>query len=323
MPATGAALARKPIPRGETTTEATFRRGMGWLPDVPDFRDFNVNTETVRPAHAALSAKEPIKSMLKRMNIGAPAAKLPTRVDDLEKYFSAVEDQGELNSCTANAGVGIVEYFENRAFGRHIEASRLFLYKVTRNIIHETADQGAYLRNTMGAMALFGLPPEEYWPYEVADVNEEPPAFCYAFAQNYQAIKYYRLDPAGTTTKELLQRIKTNLAAGLPSMFGFAVYSSFRQAISTGEIPLPADGESLKGGHAMVVVGYDDHKGIQNTNPGGPKTTGALRIRNSWGSGWGDNGYGWLPYDYVLLEGAEDFWSVLKSEWVDTGNFKI
>jgi hypothetical protein len=76
----------------------------------------------------------------------------------------------------------------------------------------------------MGALVLFGVPPEEYWPYAIADFDKEPTAFCYAFAQNFQAIQYYRLDPPGTSKPTLLTRIKTNLAAGLPSMFGFTVY---------------------------------------------------------------------------------------------------
>lgn len=121
----------------------------------------------------------------------------------------------------------------------------------------------------------------------------------------------------------MLDRIKTYLAAGLPSMFGFTVYSSYRQADHTGKLPMPTAGEKIVGGHAVDAVGYDDGMKIKNTNPGAVETTGALLIRNSWGTGWGTAGYGWLPYDYVLKGLAVDWWSLLKNGWVDTGNFKI
>jgi len=188
--------------------------------------------------------------------------------------------------------------------------------------MHLKGDTGAFLRSTMGALVLFGVPPEEYWKYVIADFDKEPPAFCYAFAQNYQAIKYYRLDPCGTSKNVLLKRIKTNLAHQLPAMFGFTVFSSYNQAEETGKIPYPTTGEKIVGGHAVVAVGYDDNMKIKNTNPGAVETTGALLIRNSWGTGWGDKGYGWLPYEYVLNGLAIDWWSLLKNEWVDTGQFK-
>lgn len=249
-------------------------------------------------------------------------AALPTSVD-LRPWCPPIENQGSIGSCTANAGVALFEYFERRAFGKHIDASRLFLYKTTRNMLHWTGDTGAFLRTTMGAMVLFGVPPEEYWPYLVADYEKEPPAFCYAFAQNYKAISYYRLDPPGTTKSALLTHIKTNLAGGLPSMFGFTVYGSYTQANTTGKIPYPTKGEKIIGGHAVVAVGYDDSVKIKNTFTGATETKGALLIRNSWGPGWGSNGYGWLPYEYVLKGLAVDWWSMIKGEWVDTGMFKI
>jgi len=261
--------------------------------------------------------------MIKRVGVEKPAKKKLPVDCDLRKWCPPVENQSSIGSCTAHAGVGLVEYFERRAFGKHIDASRLFLYKVTRNLLHWKGDTGAFLRTTMEAMVLFGVPPEEYWRYVIADVDKEPPAFCYAFAQSYQAISYYRLDPPGTPRDALLSRIKTNLAGGLPSMFGFTVYSSVSQAETTGKVPFPTPGEENVGGHAVAAVGYDDKMKIKNTNPEAAATTGALIIRNSWGTGWGDGGYGWLPYEYVLRGLAIDWWSLLKNEWIDTGNFKI
>jgi len=260
--------------------------------------------------------------LLEKANVASAVNTLPAAVD-LRTWCSPVEDQGQIGSCTANAGVGMVEYFAKRALGKHIDASRLFLYKATRNLARITGDNGAYLRSTMGALALFGVPPEEYWPYVEADFDKEPPAFCYAFAQNYQALKYFRLDTPGTTATALLDRIKTNLAAGLPSMFGFTVYTSISRAAKTGQIPFPTPGDKIAGGHAVVAVGFDDKLPIKPAGPGGQATTGALLIRNSWGSGWGEGGYGWLPYQYVLNGLAIDWWALITNEWIDTGMFKL
>ena len=296
--------------------------GMGWLPDYPDFRDYTIEEKDIKPSLKALGQR-PIVKMLSDVGVTkAPSTATPDE-HDVKQWCPPIENQLSIGSCTANAGVGLVEYFERRAFGKHTDASRLFLYKVTRNLLGWTGDTGAYLRTTMAALALFGVPPSEYWEYNIADYDVEPTAFCYAFAQNYQAISYYRLDQPSLKRSDLLNRIKLYLRAGLPSMFGFTVYSSISQAGTTGEIPYPALGEKRVGGHAVVAVGYDDKKKIKNANPFAKTTTGALMIRNSWGTGWGDKGYGWLPYEYVMRYQAVDWWSLLKNEWVETKKFGL
>ncbi len=91
-------------------------KGAGWVPDPVDERD---------------------KVNLIDMSVG-----LPTSVD-LREWCSPIEDQGEINSCTAHAAITLVEYFQRRAFGKYLDASRLFLYKVTRNLLNWKGDRGA------------------------------------------------------------------------------------------------------------------------------------------------------------------------------------
>jgi len=282
--------------------------GTGWLPPMPDLRDYTEYNQEI----ALLNSK---------LGIVEGEQKVVTSVD-LRKWCSAIENQLDIGSCTANAGMGIVEYYQRRAFNKHIEGSRLFLYKVTRNLMQQTGDTGATIRDVMKALSLCGVPAEKYWPYNVADFDKEPPAFIYSIADNYEALKYFCHDPMGSDfpSATVLDSVKKYLAAGIPSMFGFYGFPSFNDSDVKGGIPYPCQGEKAEWGHAIVAVGYDDELKITNTKCN-KETKGALLIRNSWGTSWGDKGYGWMPYDYVLSKLAMDFWSLLSMEWVETGMF--
>ncbi len=284
--------------------------GTGWLPPMPDMRDYSTDHQD-------------IKKIAKTLGLSQRSLSIPASID-LRQWFSPIENQLNIGSCTAHAGMGIVEYFEQRAFGKYINGSRLFVYKATRNLMQVTGDTGAWLRNVMGALCLCGVPAEKYWPYDVADFDKEPPAFVYAVADNYEALNYFCHDPrsANVATDKVLSSVKKYLAAGIPSMFGFWGFPSFNSSNVKGGIPYPCPGEKAKWGHAIVAVGYDDNKKIENTKCN-TETKGALLIRNSWGTDWGEGGYGWLPYDYVFNKLAMDFWSLLRMEWVSTMQFGI
>jgi C1A family cysteine protease len=274
-------------------------RGLGWHRDLPDLRDYS-------PVH------QEVQDLLQRLKRprGARSSR-PQRIDWRE-FCTPIEDQQVLNACTAHACLGLLQYFERRALGKVIDPSRLFLYKMTRQLLHWTGDTGTALRPTVKAMIRFGIPPEEHWPYELTKLDQQPDPFLFSFAKEVQSICYLRLDPRGTSGEETLENIKAFLAAGFPSMFGFPVLSSLSQ---DQDIPFPTVFDFLRGGQAVIAIGYDDVRVIRSTR-------GALLIRNSWGTGWGEGGYGWLPDAYVKEQLAVDFWTLLKPEWLDSREFE-
>ncbi|PYX54585.1 MAG: hypothetical protein DMG76_21120 [Acidobacteria bacterium] len=118
-------------------------RGMGWVSYRPDFRDYTPGHPTILELTCKLKSE--------RGFAGAPPRSI-----DLRKWCAPIQNQGSLNSCRANAASGIIQYFQNRAYGKYAAPSRLFIYRATRNLLHWTGDTGANLRTTMGTLAMFG-----------------------------------------------------------------------------------------------------------------------------------------------------------------------
>ena len=201
----------------------------GWVPDIPDARDF------------LFSAPEGV------------LAKLPKKTNMTSK-FPPVYDQGQLGSCTANAIGAAFEYDQRKEGLEDFMPSRLFVYYNERAIEGTVdSDSGAMIRDGIKSIAKLGVCTETTWPYEITKFTDKPTQAAYDEAGAHQALVYRRV--LGT-----LHQMQGCLASGYPIVFGFSVYESFMgQAVAqSGEVPLPPRGEKLIGGHAVVAVGYDD-----------------------------------------------------------------
>ena len=245
----------------------------GWLPDLPDARDY------------LFSAPE------------AVLATLPSKVD-LRRQMPAVYDQGQLGSCTANAIAAAFEYDQTQQKLTDFMPSRLFIYYNERAVEGTVAsDSGAMIRDGIKSVAKLGVCDEQVWPYDVSQFTDKPSRGAYSDAKKHQATVY-------RSVLASLRQLQGCLASGYPFVFGFSVYESFmeQQVADSGEVPMPAPGEKLVGGHAVVGVGYDDS--VQR-----------FIVRNSWGPKWGTKGYCTMPYGYLTdPQLASDFWAIYTVE---------
>jgi len=279
-------------------------KGIGWHPDLPDPRDYTYRHDEVLKLLCGLKRTKR-KTLPKHVDL---------RGDDEGEYFTPPEDQGPLNCSAACAVLGLVEYFERRVRGRTFEGSRLFLYKVTRNRLHKRlrvmGDTGVDLRTTLKVLVQFGVPPEEHWPYDIDNFDEEPSAFLYGLAKPFHDVRYFRLDEPNCDGAKTWNVVKSFLAAGFPVAFGFSVPTSLT---ADANVPYRPELDSIRGGQAAVAVGYkSNHFG---------RGQHALLIRSSWGSQWGDNGNGWLPIAFLRAQLAKDFWALVSEQWLDANEF--
>ena len=202
----------------------------GWVPDVPDQRDYLLSAVLRIPA------------------------KLPSKVD-LRLLCSKIEDQGQLGSCTANALAGGLEFLERKDKIAFEDFSRLFIYYNERAVERTIqSDSGAMIRDGIKTLAKKGVCSEKKWPYLVSKFRVKPTPTCYKDAAKHKITSYRRIIT--------LDEMRACLAEGFPFVFGFTVYESFESqtVAKTGVVNMPGHDEKSLGGHAVLAVGYDDAK---------------------------------------------------------------
>lgn len=213
---------------------------------------------------------------------------------DLRHGFPEVYDQGKLGSCTSFAIGGAIQYDEMRQNIASPLPSFLFIYWNERKLENNIKeDSGASLKDGISVVTKFGVANDTCWPYDITSFAVRPPAACFADALMHRAIESRRV-------KQTSADIRGVLSEGFPVVFGITVYESFEseKVAKTGVVSMPKKTEEVLGGHALLLVGYND-------------TSRYFTVRNSWNKTFGDNGYIYLPYDYVFNQDlADEFWVI-------------
>lgn len=251
------------------------------------------------PCNKILKTKYGLQSIT-RKNLGAPS-NLPSAWSmRSRKLCGAIDDQKNLNSCSANTIAKAMEIDVLRTTKKKLDLSRLFIYYNTRALEgNANQDSGiSYMRNGLLAIKQYGSPVESFWPYSNLQdrFKVKPSAKAYELAKQFcfldNNIRALQQDPIV---------FKTLLSNDLPIVYGMLLYDSFmsRTTAQTGIVPMPdTSRESIVGGHAVILVGYND-------------ATQMFLGMNSWGPKWGDNGFFHIPYQYILDPSlCWDFYSI-------------
>jgi len=202
-------------------------------------------------------------------------------ITDLAMTRCPILDQGSLGSCLANAIYALIYILSKGKY----KLSRLQLYMCYRAVDGSSLcdDTGGTVRGGMSAIKKYGISSESYWPYIITKFDKLAPSKSFVD-------KYILKNFVYTFLPQDLTIIKKCLISGKPIVIGIAIYSSFEtpDVDKYGVIPMPdTSTETLLGGHAILLIGYDNK-------------TQVFKFQNSWSTSWGDKGYGYIPYDYVL-----------------------
>jgi len=217
---------------------------------------------------------------------------------DLRDRQSPIKDQGRRGTCVAFAATAGHEML--RADGEDLGAEFLHWAAKSRDGLPAAAE-GTTLAAAAVALAEVGQPPEQLWPYD--DTRDQwaasyrPPDEAHAAAALRRLRGGHALEPTPAALRDALDQ-------GLAVVLGIRLYATWYAPSPEGWITLPTPGAVALGGHAVLLVGYDDD----------PTASGHFIVRNSWGDDRGDGGYAYLPEAYVAAHGLQAWGLVRRAE---------
>ncbi|EKR71582.1 papain family cysteine protease [Leptospira noguchii str. 2006001870] len=253
-----------------------------------------------QPSFRSLGMKQEsseLLSSLKETNpYGISHRGLASKVD-LSPSMPPVGNQGEQGSCvawsTAYATKSFQEYIERKSSKdwslRSAQGtpnySKIFSPAFIYNQINGGRDNGSLISDAMRVMVEMGAAPWDTMPYNPADYRTRPSQAAIEAASKYKAKEFLRVK----TTD--MNEVKAQLSEGKPVVAGVLVYENFFN-LKGDQIYKEGLGKTY-GGHAIALVGYDDSKN-------------AVKFINSWGTDWGDQGYGYIDYRWFtkICQGA-------------------
>ena len=232
--------------------------------------------------------------------------KWKAKTTNTETYQFVPFDQGELGSCTANS---LAKHFRF-AHKLDYDVSRLFIYYMERAMEGTIeSDAGAELRDGMKVLASLGAPPETDWPYDVSQFTVKPNLKAISDGKKELAHKYYRL----ADVDDIKQVLNDNHVFS----FGFTCYATFETQIvsDTAYLPLPKYGEEAIGGHAVLGCDYGVASDFLSADTikklGIAPTQEVIKVLNSWGDGFGQKGFFYMPIEYFKdAELVTDMWTI-------------
>lgn len=207
---------------------------------------------------------------------------LPTSFD-LSNFLPEVGNQGRLSSCTAWATTYygrslLYNYSENNSRVQGVQLSPSFIY----NQITKGQCKGTSIPQSLQLLVDQGASELEIFPYQSTGCNLQPNAVHRANASNFKMNDFKFL-----SGENLVAEVKTLITMGNPVVVAMGLDPEFGKKDELGLSayrPHQVKKDKIFGAHAMLVVGYSDQYK-------------AFKLVNSWGEGWGDQGFVWVDYE--------------------------